>query len=207
MKTLYQILGVNKNASQAKIKKAYYAKANIHHPDKGGDEAEFKLIAEAYAILSDPDKRKRYNETGETAQPKNEKIINEAILNAFLGALRADALNPLSAAVKKIKTDREELLMNKMKFEIARSKLQSKRDLVSTSSEMNLFQGLVDQELGNIDRSLKMLSESISYADRCLAILETYSWLGEQPGIVFTGGCKESVHHYTLEDIFGIRIP
>lgn len=65
-KNYYDILGVNKTATQEEIKKAYRKKAVEHHPDKGGDENLFKEAAEAYEILSDPDKRKNYDTFGTT---------------------------------------------------------------------------------------------------------------------------------------------
>lgn len=64
-KDYYQILGVSKNATKREIKKAYYKLALKHHPDKGGDTEKFKEIAEAYAILSDPDRRKNYDAGGD----------------------------------------------------------------------------------------------------------------------------------------------
>lgn len=57
----YQILGVEKNASQDDIKKAYRKLANKHHPDKGGDQAKFKDISVAYETLSDPQRRAEYD--------------------------------------------------------------------------------------------------------------------------------------------------
>lgn len=64
-KDFYQILGVDKNASQEEIKKAYYKLAHKYHPDKGtGDEAKFKEINEAYQILSDKSKRAQYDKFG-----------------------------------------------------------------------------------------------------------------------------------------------
>ena len=53
----YSTLGVNRNATQDEIKKAYRKMAMHHHPDRGGDEKKFKQISEAYEILSDPQKK------------------------------------------------------------------------------------------------------------------------------------------------------
>jgi molecular chaperone DnaJ len=64
----YEVLGVDRNASAEEIKKAYKKMAIKYHPDKnpGDKEAEekFKEVAEAYSILSDPDKKARYDQFG-----------------------------------------------------------------------------------------------------------------------------------------------
>ncbi|MDK2794030.1 MAG: molecular chaperone DnaJ [Caldanaerobacter sp.] len=70
-KDLYEILGVDRNASQEEIKKAYRRLAKKYHPDlnPGDKEAEqkFKEINEAYEILSDPQKRAQYDQFGHAA--------------------------------------------------------------------------------------------------------------------------------------------
>jgi molecular chaperone DnaJ len=70
-KDLYELLGVSVNANQEEIKKAYRKLAIQYHPDRNpGDksaEEKFKEIAEAYAILSVPEKRDRYDRFGHTA--------------------------------------------------------------------------------------------------------------------------------------------
>jgi molecular chaperone DnaJ len=66
MSTLYDTLGVAKNASAEELKKAYRKLAREHHPDQGGDEARFKEIQGAYDVLSDPEKRKQYDAFGST---------------------------------------------------------------------------------------------------------------------------------------------
>lgn len=60
----YKILEVDRSADQDTIKKAYKKKAMKHHPDKGGDEAQFKQINEAFQVLSDPNKKRNYDTTG-----------------------------------------------------------------------------------------------------------------------------------------------
>ncbi len=64
-KDYYNILGVDKNASQDEIKKAFRKKAHQYHPDKkGGDEAKFKEVNEAYQVLGNEKKRAQYDQFG-----------------------------------------------------------------------------------------------------------------------------------------------
>ena len=76
---LYETLGVEKDADEKEIKKAYRKLAIKHHPDKGGDEHLFKEINAAYEILSDPKKRELYDKYG------LEGVENEGGVNAAGG--------------------------------------------------------------------------------------------------------------------------
>ncbi len=65
MKDYYDILGIQKNASEDDVKKAFRKLAQKFHPDKkGGDEARFKEVSEAYSVLSDKKKRSEYDRFG-----------------------------------------------------------------------------------------------------------------------------------------------
>ncbi len=67
-KDYYQTLGVSKSASQDEVKAAFRKLAHQYHPDKpGGNEAKFKEANEAYQVLGDPEKRKKYDQFGSAA--------------------------------------------------------------------------------------------------------------------------------------------
>ena len=68
----YEVLGVDKNASEADLKKAYKKMARKYHPDLNRDdpktaEAKFKEVNEAYDVLKDPQKKAQYDQFGHAA--------------------------------------------------------------------------------------------------------------------------------------------
>ena len=70
----YKILGVDRNASQDEIKKAYRRSARKYHPDVSEEknaEDRFKELGEAYEVLKDPEKRTAYNQFGSETVPES----------------------------------------------------------------------------------------------------------------------------------------
>lgn len=75
MTTLYETLGIRPDASPADIKAAARKAQKQHHPDVGGTAEAFQKVQRAVAVLSDPDRRERYDSTGQEDLPKDPEAI------------------------------------------------------------------------------------------------------------------------------------
>lgn len=93
----YNVLGVERNANDDDIKKAYKKMAVKHHPDKGGDEESFKKVAEAYEVLSDKEKRRLYDMGVYNRQGRQATFVNpHDIFKQFFGAGPMTSMGPMS---------------------------------------------------------------------------------------------------------------
>lgn len=90
--SLYDVLGIVKEATTEEIRKMFRARAKETHPDAGGDPEEFHRVATAVAVLSDPLRRARYDETGDETTSSEELRNTMALghlMRLFDGALAA----------------------------------------------------------------------------------------------------------------------
>lgn len=89
---LYKLLGVDKKADKATIKKAFKSKSSKAHPDrKGGDSKVMAELNAAYDVLSDDAKRKRYDASGDTSIPKNPRqMAEQGIMVLLMAVLQGD---------------------------------------------------------------------------------------------------------------------
>eukprot|EP00930_Biecheleria_cincta_P037697 TRINITY_DN258_c0_g1_i6.p1 TRINITY_DN258_c0_g1~~TRINITY_DN258_c0_g1_i6.p1 ORF type:complete len:837 (-),score=197.60 TRINITY_DN258_c0_g1_i6:45-2555(-) len=71
----YELIGVDRNATLHEIRSKFRAKVLAEHPDKGGDPKKFQLLNKAYNVLTDQDKRRRYDATGRAEKSAEEEFV------------------------------------------------------------------------------------------------------------------------------------
>lgn len=105
--TLYADLGVDPDADAAAIRAAYRSAAQKHHPDKGGEGEQFRLIQIAYDVLGDAAKRARYDTTGDTSSGPTVRSRALASIPTMLAqvmdACDTDTTDILAAMVRGVK--------------------------------------------------------------------------------------------------------
>ena len=155
-KDYYKVLGVDKNASEDEIKKAYRKKAMEFHPDKNPDnpeaESKFKEAAEAYDTLSTPDKKASYDRYGSNGNPfggggGNPDIGDAAYDTQRVAAAFIDLLKTVTTDFRAFKTrynlDPSDLTGESYLADLAEQKYQG-------DSERTARQLLNDYRKGNL---------------------------------------------------------
>merc|ERR1719392_658367 len=71
----YDVIGVSRNATLHEIRSKFRSKVLAEHPDKGGDPKKFQLLNKAYNVLTDAEKRRRYDSTGRAEKSAEEEFV------------------------------------------------------------------------------------------------------------------------------------
>ncbi|PNW78621.1 hypothetical protein CHLRE_09g389550v5 [Chlamydomonas reinhardtii] len=114
--SLYEVLGVEKTATQAEIKKAYRQRALQLHPDKNPDnedaKAKFQLLQKVYAILGDEEKRKVYDDTGSTDDDDLAGAGFDGLVDYFraMFGIKTDDIDDFTARYQGGEEERSDLL-------------------------------------------------------------------------------------------------
>ena len=176
----YTELDVSVTASTEEIKQRYRTLAQMHHPDKGGDEELFKRIKLAYEILSDPIRRKQYDITGEstTTNAKDEAISNIIqIIHHVVPNFNADtddlikiAENEANAMLDMVNRDITNTEVQIKNFEKVLKKLR-----IKTNAE-NVLENIIVKQVEQRKKDLLVFHRQVKVCILMLEILKDYEY-------------------------------
>lgn len=115
------VLETSPEATQAQLRKAYYTKALLYHPDKApGNEARFQAISVAYEILKDPERRAEYDDTGELCDDEETTTADVSAWKSFFrhqfGTITASDINKFARKYKCSPEEEGDVLREYTKF-------------------------------------------------------------------------------------------
>ncbi len=195
---LYGALGIDKHADDAAVKKAYRKRAKERHPDRNpGDKAaeeEFKLIQLAYEVLSDPQRRRHWEETGDAhgRQPDNRQAQMADVLTAVFKEIMSQVVmtgrNPaevdfadlMRRAVQQLIADTKKARRDN---ELVKVKLAGVAERFKHKGGDPLMRDVVEGELRNLDRMMECQVAQLEVFDLCLEHLRLCSFDVKRPDL------------------------
>ena len=177
----YELLGIERNATPAEIKKAYREKSKTMHPDVGGDEESFAELSEAYKTLSDEDTRAFYDRTGKN-QGKSIDLHEEAkgfLLQLFDNIIESTTtLNGMEILDELYKECRSRIQARKhdLKF-IKRTKGEYEKKLgciLKDKEEETIFDIALKEKIERCEQEISLAEIDIQTIEISLKMLHEY---------------------------------
>jgi len=185
VRDLYQILGIRRAAAQEVIQRAYRRKAKTLHPDGGGSVEAFSELSTAYTVLSDPNRRERYDRTGEIqpARPNNLDVSAIEVIAQKLGLIIHAEYDVTSVDIavlieQAIREDIAERNAGISSLERAHERARRLRDRVKrkVNGEDNVLARVLDWHEITAKSHIKKNEEAVGSMERALEILKDYSF-------------------------------
>lgn len=172
---LYEILGVNKDATDEDIKMSFRKLAQKYHPDReGGDEEKFKQIKHAYEILGDAEKRKRYDDTGDVGEDVTdyEASAIQTLRNYFNLAINQNKINIMDYCSDALIGAMGELNIYIRDSNREKKRLTRMRNLIKRKNEgANEFLLIIDSKISEVKNAIKGAESGIKITELALKIL------------------------------------
>lgn len=182
--TPYETLEITQDADAATIKAAYRRLAQEHHPDRdGGDAEKFKAVKEAYELLSDPVRRKLYDDSGDMDSADLREQAEAGIIELILAAIDKlpdypttdDVLDTAKKKVQEIKRHNEKQI-TKQQTSIAKYRTQRARFTRKTESEPNFILDAIDKRISGAESAIVQHKKVITISDLSIDILNDFNY-------------------------------
>lgn len=186
MADLYEALGVARDATADEIRRAYRAKAKLAHPDAGGSEEAFRAVARAHAVLSDPERRRVYDETGriddgvDNADARATGVL-DGLVNEWCADDNAKSRDVIAWARGKITAEKRKAAEY---IETMRGHELRLMDLIARfekKPDRDVLGRVLQQKLDIIGNAIVGAEANIKALDRAQEMLEGYEFRAETP--------------------------
>lgn len=181
MQDHYQALGIDKDADQKEIKRAFRKLSKEKHPDVTGEHGNFHEITEAYEVLSDPKKRRRYDNGEKTEGPNIEDEAMGMLASIFSQLLINDVNSGcvkrsryLDSIKLKVSSMRNNVRMQNKETKKAIKFLSANKEKIHTDG-FNLFANIMDQEIDKQKNIRDNLMNTLKIIRRAKFILKDYT--------------------------------
>ena len=183
-KNLYEVLGVTQSASSDEIKKAYRTLSKEYHPDAGGDAERFNEINEAYTVLSDTNRRKRYDETGETNVVNNQERILEYMIRSIVEIITVTPMmsitqkNVIEDIIKAARSTQKEIARNQesLKKKIEKFEVFLKNFKVK-DGKVNMIAPAIENLMKDCETQIRKLDEENEFFNELIKFASDYEYL------------------------------
>ncbi len=171
----YESLGVEKDADPETIKKAYRYLAKKHHPDTGDDSSKITDLTTAYDILSDPEKRKRFDETGESGPTNEQQQVYTEFLKMSEEILLKYADKPVKASLVLIRKGIEaHMADHKAKVQDQIDILNKAKARILKAPDNDVLGTMIAQRLDDLTKQMGLLDHQMEIAIKALALFDGY---------------------------------
>ena len=172
----YETLGVEPDASADEIKKAHRRAAQRSHPDReGGDTKQFQVVTAAYQVLKDPERRAKYDETGETGDAAGDPVTDRLVqlFNMIVESEEFDC-NIIDKCKSHIASAMQQLKLEQNKVDATLHRLESQVGRIGTDGH-NLFENILNAKIESLAKKYKHLEDETEILSKMKELLDDYS--------------------------------
>lgn len=185
----YAELGLGRAAAEFQVKEAHRKAAKQHHPDKGGDRDKFERITKAALILRDPEKRRRYDETGEVDDGPSQASQDQMAVISL-----ADQL--LQGAISKVDPDHDDVIA--MAMVLGDKSIAHNRQLLTQATGerdqlkrlakrlkhrgegSDFLTGVMRDKVAKAEQEMRGIEKSIKLHQDAMDLLDSYAWEADE---------------------------
>jgi len=183
----YLILQIGRTAQPAEIKLAYRRKVQVAHPDRGGDAGDFVLVVKAFGLLSDPDARRLFDETGiiddEAVQGYRREVaviladmFDAAVATAVATGLKLEAVDFIKQMAAAVEAGLAEARVKLRRIDGEIGALQGLRSRIKrTDADRNLFVERLDAQVATKAGEHLTIKRRVAMLETALAELGNYA--------------------------------